>query len=96
MTLAASPDGCTRSQGRLAAGVDAMMHRTGDVLAGVVEAWLQEVGDAGDSTEVEADFTSRRAAEEADEGSALSAGRSPGRTVLRLAGWLGRSGAAAY
>ena len=60
------------------------MRRAGDVLAGVTDAWLlQQVGDAGDSTEDEAEFTARRAAEEAEEGSALSAGRS---TALRLGG----------
>ena len=36
------------------------MHRADDVLAGVADAWLQEVGDAaGDSIEDEAEFTSR-------------------------------------
>ena len=55
-----------------------MMRRAGDVLAGAADAWLrQQVGDAGASTQDEAELRTRRAAEEAEEeGSALSAGPS--------------------
>ena len=53
-----------------------MEHRTDDVLAGVTDAWLEEVGDAAGGGQ--GDHDARRAAQEAEEGSALSARRSPG------------------
>ena len=41
-----------------------MMHRTGDVLAAVADAWLQE---AGGSIEDEAEISRRAANKEAEE-----------------------------
>ena len=75
-----------RRLGRVVAVVGTMMHRAGDVLAGAADAWLrQQVGDAGASTQDEAELWTRRAAEEAEEeGSALSAG--PSTALMRRAG----------
>ena len=58
-----------------------MKHRTDDVLAGVTDAWLdEEVGDAAGGGQ--GDHDARRAAQEAEEGSALSSRRSPGGPAL--------------
>ena len=57
----------------MVAVVGTMMHRAGDVLVGAADAkLLQQVGDAGVSTQDEAELSTRRAAEEAkEEGSVL-------------------------
>ena len=57
-----------------------MKHRTYHVLAGVTDAWLEELGDAAGGGQ--GDHDAGRAAQEAEEGSALSARRSPGGPAL--------------